>query len=67
MTRSATFWNESMISIQEVRELMEDSEKYSDAEIERIRDDMRIFAEIIFESWMKEKNSEVRGRVTILS
>ncbi len=47
-----------MLSIEECRKLIEGSEEYSDAEIERIRDDMCNLGEIIFESWMKEKTNE---------
>ncbi len=47
-----------MLSIEEARSLIEGNEEYSDAEIERIRDDMRNLGEIIFESWMKEKGNE---------
>ncbi len=43
-----------MLSVKEVRELMDGGDEYSDAEIERIRDDMRNLGEIIFETWMKE-------------
>ncbi len=47
-----------MLSVEEVRKLMDGGAEYSDAEIERIRDDMRNLGEIIFESWMKEKGNE---------
>lgn len=48
-----------MLSVKEVRELIDDGcKEYSDAEIEPIRDDMRILVEIAFESWMKEKGNE---------
>lgn len=43
-----------MLSIEEVRALIEDSENYSDKEIEEIRDDVRILAEIALESYVKE-------------
>ena len=45
-----------MLSIQECRDLIPDSEVYSDGEIAEIRDDLASFAEIIFESWLKEQN-----------
>lgn len=54
----------TMLSIEECRKLIEGSEEYSDAEIERIRDDMRNLGEIIFESWMKEKNGQL-GRESL--
>ena len=44
-----------MLSIEEARTLIEGDEEYSDAEIEKIRDDCRILAEIAFECWTKEK------------
>jgi hypothetical protein len=44
-----------MLSIEETRALIDGGEGYSDAEIEQIRDECRILAEIAFESWMKEK------------
>lgn len=47
-----------MLSVEEVRKLMDGGKEYSDAEIEHIRDDMRNLGEIIFESWMKEKGNE---------
>lgn len=47
-----------MLSVKEVRELIRDSTEYSDAEIEQIRDECRILAELAFESWMKEKGNE---------
>ena len=48
----------SMLSVKEVRELIGDSTEYSDAEIEQIRDECRILAELAFESWLKEKKAE---------
>ena len=47
-----------MLSIEEARALIEGNEEYTDAEIERIRDECRILAELAFESWMKEKGNE---------
>ncbi len=47
-----------MLSIEEARALIEGNEEYSDAEIERIRDECQNLGEIIFESWMKEKGNE---------
>ena len=47
-----------MLSIEEARSLIEGNEEYSDAEIERIRDECQTLGEIIFESWMKEKGNE---------
>lgn len=47
-----------MLSVKEVRELIGDSNEYSDAEIEQIRDECRILAELAFESWLKKKNHE---------
>lgn len=48
-----------MLSIEEARKLLgEDGEKYTDAEVEQIRDECQTLGEIIFESWMKEKGNE---------
>ena len=47
-----------MLSIEEARALIEGGEKYSDAEIERIRDDVQILAELSIESYMKKKNEK---------
>lgn len=47
-----------MLSVDEVRTLIKDSENYSDVEIEQIRDDMRVLAEIALESYMTKKSSE---------
>ena len=44
-----------MLSIEKVRGLIKDSEKYPDEEIEKIRDEIRALAETIFEDW-KEKS-----------
>lgn len=53
-----------MLSIEEARKLLgEDGDKYTDAEVEQIRDECQTLGEIIFESWMKEKNSEKQGGV----
>ncbi len=38
--------------------MIEGSEEYSDAEIERIRDDVQILAELSLESYMKKKNEK---------
>lgn len=60
-----------MLSIEKVRGLIKDSEKYPDEEIEKIRDDMRVLAEIIFEKWQadrkaaKTNNSEYCVGVTL--
>lgn len=47
-----------MLSIEEARTLIEGSEEYSDAEIERIRDDVQIMAELSLESYMKKKSEK---------
>ena len=47
-----------MLSLEEVRKLLGEGKEYSDAEIERIRDECQTLGEIIFESWMKEKGNE---------
>lgn len=47
-----------MLSIKRTRELIEGSEKYTDEEIGKIRDDMRALAEIIFESWLGKRKDE---------
>ena len=48
-----------MLSTEEARKLLgEDGEKYTDAEVEQIRDECQTLGEIIFESGMKEKGNE---------
>lgn len=47
-----------MLSIEEARALIEDGKEYSDAEIERIRDDVQILAELSIESYMKKRNEK---------
>lgn len=47
-----------MLSVKEVRELIDGDEEYSDAEIEQIRDDMQILAEIAVESFIEKKKGE---------
>lgn len=48
-----------MLSVKEVRELIDGGGKeYSDAEIERIRDDVQILAELSLESYMKQKSEK---------
>ena len=41
----------SMLSVERTRELLDDP-SISDEEVEQIRDECRIFAEIIFEQWV---------------
>jgi len=43
-----------MLSIQQVKEMLNDP-KYSDEEIEQIRDEFRSLAELIFDKWQEEK------------
>ncbi|MBI3337021.1 MAG: hypothetical protein HY005_00150 [Candidatus Staskawiczbacteria bacterium] len=43
-----------MLSVERVKELLKDK-NISDKEAEEIRDDFRIFAEIIFDKWMNER------------
>ncbi len=47
-----------MLSIEECRKLIPGHEEYTDKQIEEIRDDMRILAELAFESWLKKKKPE---------
>jgi len=47
-----------MLSIERCRELIPDSDKYSDEEIEKIRDGFRDLAEVIFEKWKEDKRKE---------
>ena len=44
---------------------MDGEKEYSDAEIEQIRDECQMLGEIIFEGWMKERNSEWQGGVMV--
>ena len=47
-----------MLSIERCRELLGDSKKYSDEEIEKIRDGFRDLAEIILEKWKEDRRRE---------
>jgi 5-methylcytosine-specific restriction endonuclease McrA len=47
-----------MLSVEEVRKLLDGGAEYSDAEIERIRDDVQVLAEISVESYLKQKNEK---------
>jgi hypothetical protein len=53
-----------MLSVEEVRKLMDGGKEYTDVEVEQIRDNMRILAELAFESWMKEKSQEKNSDVS---
>ena len=55
----------TMLSLEEARKLLgNDGKEYTDAEVEQIRDECQILGEIIFESWMKEKNGQL-GRESL--
>ena len=43
-----------MLSIERLREVDPNLKGLTDEEVEKIRDECRIFAEIIFESWLDE-------------
>lgn len=43
-----------MLSIEECRQLIPDHEEYTDKQIEEIRDDCHILAELALESWLEE-------------
>lgn len=47
-----------MLSIEECRKLIDDHEQYTDKQIEEIRDDFRILAELAWEQYIKEKHGE---------
>lgn len=47
-----------MISIKRSRELIEGSEEYSDTEIRKIRDTLDALAELAFEHWQRERESQ---------
>jgi hypothetical protein len=46
-----------MLSIEKTKELLNDK-NISDEEAEKIRDDMRTLAEIIFDKWLEERKSK---------
>ncbi|MGB5018196.1 MAG: hypothetical protein WBO66_00520 [Candidatus Moraniibacteriota bacterium] len=48
-----------MLSIEECRKLIPNHEEYTDKQAEEIRDNMRVLAELTFESWVKEKNTKL--------
>ena len=52
-----------MLSIEEARKLLgEDGGKYTNAEVEQIRDECQVLGEIIFESWVKEKEKKTENK-----
>lgn len=46
-----------MLSVERVKELLNDP-KISDEEVEKIRDEFHIFAEMIFDKWVEDKKKE---------
>lgn len=46
-----------MLSVERVKELLNDP-KISDEETEKIRDEFYIFADMIFDKWIKDKKKE---------
>ena len=56
-----------MLAIEKIKELIGDP-KISDEEAECVRDECRIFAEIIFDQWLAERRraaTENQGRATL--
>jgi len=52
-----------MISIKKAREILGDKYKnLSDEEIEKIRDEVYQLANLVFDSWLKKKQSEKRNK-----
>lgn len=45
-----------MVPIEKMRELIPDSEKYTDAELIKIREQLEALANIAFDMWLKERN-----------
>jgi hypothetical protein len=45
-----------MVPIEKMRELIPDSEKYTDAELVKIREQLEALANIAFDMWLKERN-----------
>jgi len=45
-----------MVPIEKMRELIPDSEKYTDAELIKIREQLEALANIAFDVWLKERN-----------
>jgi len=54
-----------MFSIEECRKHIEDSEKYSDEEIVKIRDNLQGLAELAFDVYFREKAVEKTDGSTI--
>ncbi len=46
-----------MLSIERVKQLLKDT-SLSDDDAEKIRDEFRVLAEIIYEQWLKKINSD---------
>ncbi len=49
------------ISIQKARELIKDSERYSDAEIEEVIHACHDLAELAFDCWLEERKEKKAG------
>ena len=50
-----------MISVQRIKQLMTDKD-ISDSEAEKIRDDLRSLAEIIFEQWYENRQKDINRK-----
>ena len=47
-----------MLSVEKCRELIPDSDKYTDEEITKMRDDMDALANIFFDYWIAKRKKE---------
>lgn len=52
-----------MLSIEKCRELIPDSDKYSDEYIERVRDDGRALVAIIFDQWLINRKKKQKNKL----
>ncbi|MFA5942054.1 MAG: hypothetical protein WC798_00035 [Candidatus Paceibacterota bacterium] len=52
-----------MLSIQQCRDLIDDSEKYSDEEIEKIRGTLYGLADLAFDTWLEKNETKSKDGV----
>lgn len=48
-----------MVPLEKLRELIPDSEKYTNEELAKIRSDMEAFADLAFDCWLAERNKKL--------
>lgn len=52
-----------MLSVEEIRDLITNGDKYTDEEIEELRRDMYAFAELALDAWEEKERREKKGKI----